>query len=198
MLFVFTVRILSGVKRSASSHGHSKGATTKRSYLSESQSSITHTGSPVNPMTAKALASKLNERNNMLNGARKSSTQVTNQCNGTANDLTDLPVPPLVCIQTTSGVNRTKECDESHNRKYVQARKMSGAGAHCKTNNNAAKEKVDSSHKKLNGASSITHSKAVNRYRLIKFSIIFNSICNSHSSISDIECSAIIAKTAQV
>lgn len=166
-MIAFTVRILSGVKRSASTHGHSKGASTKRSYLSESQSSITHTGSPVNPMTAKALASKLNERNNMLNGAKKSSTQVTGQSNGSANDL---PMPPLVCIQTTSGGNRNKDGDEPHTRKYTQSRKMSGAGAHCKTNNSEKnKEKIDACHKKLNGATSLNH-KAV----IIENKCIFN------------------------
>lgn len=170
-ILVFTVRILSGVKRSASNHGHSKGASTKRSYLSESQSSITHTGSPVNPMTAKALASKLNERNSMLNGAKKSSTQVTSKSNGSANDP---PMPPLVCIQTTN--SRAKDGEESHSRKQNQSRKTSGTGTHCKTNNNEKnKEKIDSCHKKLNGANLLNHSKAVNINKVtFILSITFN------------------------
>lgn len=109
---LFSVRILTGVKRSPSVHGHK--SSTKRSYLSDSQSSITHTGSPVNPMTAKALASKLNERNNMLNGTKKTNVHTSSSAsammigtnsNGSANDI---PIPPLISIQTASP-NRFKD-----------------------------------------------------------------------------------------
>lgn len=109
-LFGRLVRVLTGVKRSSSQSSSSKShsSSTKRSHLNDSQSSITHTGSPVNPMTAKALASKLNERNNLLHAAlhaAKKSCQTSvkplTSANSTKNTLNDIPVPPLISIQTT-------------------------------------------------------------------------------------------------
>lgn len=110
-------RVLTGVKRSSSNNNHSKNPANKRSYLSESQSSITHTGSPVNPMTAKALASKLNERNSILNGAKKGppcgTAAVAAVSNGPVNDI---PVPPLISIQMTPTTNRFKNGDDANHR----------------------------------------------------------------------------------
>lgn len=155
-----TVRVLTGVKRSASNHGHAKN-NNKRSYLTEGQSSITHTGSPVNPMTAKALASKLNERNNILNGARKAYAQGTDNCNsvGTVNDI---PIPPLICIQTTSTSksNRFQNGGDSqirdsstHRSKFSQNRKKSitvdGLSASDRKQQN-----TEISYKPLNGRNS--------------------------------------------
>lgn len=66
--FVFIlVKVLSSNKRSATTNGNSKMLPSKRSQSNDVQSSTTHIGLPVNPFTAKALASKLNERNNLLN-----------------------------------------------------------------------------------------------------------------------------------
>lgn len=112
------VKVLTGVKRSSSNNNHSKNPANKRSYLSETQSSITHTGSPVNPMTAKALASKLNERNSILNGAKKGPPSGTAAAaaavsNGQVNDI---PVPPLISIQMTPTTNRFKNGDDAHHR----------------------------------------------------------------------------------
>lgn len=73
--------------------------------MGECQSSITHIGSPVNPMTAKALASKLNERNNLLNGLKKpaaQSTRVTSKKNSNEFLTKEIPMPPLISIQTLS------------------------------------------------------------------------------------------------
>lgn len=162
------MRVLSGVKRTSSNHSHSKPSN-KRSYLSESQSSITHTGSPVNPMTAKALASKLNERNNMLNGSKKGSAQGTVSSNGTVNDI---PVPPLICIQTVSATNRFKEGYDSPNRetasmhrgKFSHAKNFSATSdAHCKTFEGKS-HKSDTSSKQFNGTNSVHHSKVVSYY----------------------------------
>lgn len=100
-----SVKILSGIKRSSSQNSNLKNhsTSTKRSHLNDSQASITHTGSPVNPMTAKALASKLNERNSLLNGTKKPSTitkpsGTTNSAKHTSNEI---PIPPLISIQPT-------------------------------------------------------------------------------------------------
>lgn len=151
------MRILTGVKRSSSNHGHSKSAANKRSYLSESQSSVTHTGSPVNPMTAKALASKLNERNNMLNGAKKASGHGAGQSNGSTNDI---PIPPLISIQTSSMSGRLKEGDSPHHRdsalhrsKISQAKKI--------TVTDKKQQKSETSNKESNGSNSLNHSKLV-------------------------------------
>lgn len=96
------MKILTGVKRPSSHNSHTKG-TAKRSHLNESQASITHTGSPVNPMTAKALASKLNERNNLVKALKRAKEQQEAQ-HSTLNKVTtnNVPVPPLVSIQGTS------------------------------------------------------------------------------------------------
>lgn len=150
------VRVLSGVKRSSSNHGHSKSSSSKRSYLSESQSSITHTGSPVNPMTAKALASKLNERNNMLNGAKKVSGHGT-----------DIPIPPLISIQTSSSSVRFKDGNDSqhrdstlHRSKFSQAKKVATTDSHSKSL--VKTQKIETFNKQLNGSNPSNHSKLVN------------------------------------
>lgn len=156
----FTVKILSaGVKRSATNPTQSKSATNKRSYLNESQSSITHTGSPVNPLTAKALASKLNERNSMLNGAKKAST--AGSSNGSANDI---PVPPLVSIQTASANNRFKDDNDKHRVSSMRPTKVSQSAkhyvtdGHCKPSNERKHHKNDTS-RHLNGNNSTHHKK---------------------------------------
>ncbi|XP_031635665.1 uncharacterized protein LOC116348727 [Contarinia nasturtii] len=159
---VHAVRILTGVKRSSSNHGHSKN-NTKRSYLSESQSSITHTGSPVNPMTAKALASKLNERHNMLNGTKKISTQGMTANNGTVNDI---PVPPLISIQTTSSPsNRFKDGDDQNSgqqqRKISQAKKNATTDSYVKSGTDAKHHKIEKSNKQSNGINALHHPKTV-------------------------------------
>lgn len=110
----FAVRIVTaGVKRSSSQSSQTKGATIKRSHMNENQASITHTGSPVNPMTAKALASKLNERNSLVKKAKEQQAQIGSP----VNKLNDVPVPPLVSIQGTSssGVNRDSENFQRNN-----------------------------------------------------------------------------------
>lgn len=163
------MRVLTGVKRSSSNHGHSKN-NTKRSYLNESQSSITHTGSPVNPMTAKALASKLNERNNMLNGVKKASTHGTATNNSTVNDI---PVPPLISIQTSSTSNRFKDGGDSQNRdsalhrsKFSLAKKITTTDDHTKSPTNPKQQKTQTSNKQSNGTSSLHHSKLVTVHML--------------------------------
>lgn len=153
---------MTGVKRSSSNHGHSKSST-KRSYLSEGQSSITHTGSPVNPMTAKALASKLNERNNMLNGAKKASGNGTTPNNGTASNngtANDIPVPPLISIQTTP--NRFKDGDDSgqQQRKISPTKKIT-TDVHSKSTNDGKHHKTEKPNKQSNGINTVHHSKTV-------------------------------------
>lgn len=96
-LFI-AVKVLSPTKRPATT-SHSKSSSAKRSQLGESQSAITHTGSPVNPFTAKALASKLNERNSMLNGSNGSQKHLQSKSSGSTNKTTDIPMPPLISIQ---------------------------------------------------------------------------------------------------
>lgn len=97
---------MTGVKRSSSHNSQNKNAPTKRSHLNENQTSTTHTGSPVNPMTAKALASKLNERNSLVKKAKEQQAQDASS-KITSNDV---PVPPLVSIQGTStSTNRDSE-----------------------------------------------------------------------------------------
>lgn len=157
------VRVLTGVKRSSSNNGHSKNhLSNKRSYLSESHSSITHTGSPVNPMTAKALASKLNERNNMLNGVKKAS----DQSNG---NLNDVPMPPLISIQTIStssmsgkfkdGDYPQQRCSTLQRSKFSQAKKINTS--HSKSVNERNQQKIETSNKQSNGSNSLNHLKLV-------------------------------------
>lgn len=97
---------MSSVKRAiAQDHNNGKALFSKRSHMGECQSSITHIGSPVNPMTAKALASKLNERNNLLNGLKKpptQSTRITSKKNSNEFSTKEIPMPPLISIQTLS------------------------------------------------------------------------------------------------
>lgn len=156
---------MTGVKRSPANHNTSKISNSKRSYLSESQSSITHTGSPVNPMTAKALASKLNERNNLLNGSKKSQSTSNN---GAVNDI---PIPPLISIQTSSANNRFKDGTDSqykgstvHRNKYSYTKKKTGSDIHCKSFDNGKYEKNEISNKQHNGTSSLHHSKSVSTF----------------------------------
>lgn len=79
---VSVVRILSSAKRTISNERSVK-TYTKRVHHNESQSSLTHVGAPVNPMTAKALATKLNERHNQLNRAENRPEAVTLDSNST-------------------------------------------------------------------------------------------------------------------
>lgn len=178
------VRILTGVKRTSSSHGHKTSS--KRSYLSDSQSSITHTGSPVNPMTAKALASKLNERNNLLNGTKKGNTQSSSSAmnNSSANDI---PIPPLISIQTASTTNRFKDGQQdltvqpnkfSHSKNFQNTQN----DGHCKPD--VKHQKSNSSSKHVNGTNSVHQSKTVNMIlRHINIKHIFYHILSICSSI---------------
>lgn len=156
------MRVLSGVKRASANHAHKNS--TKRSYLSESQSSVTHTGSPVNPMTAKALASKLNERNSLLNGTKKA-TQGQIITNGTANDI---PVPPLISIQTAAATNRFKDGHESHPNTFSQVKHANAkVDANCKHLTNEKSHKSTMSSKQFNGTNTAQHSKSVNHQHFI-------------------------------
>lgn len=120
-------------------------------------------------MTAKALASKLNERNNMLNGAKKTSSHGAGQSNGTTNDI---PIPPLISIQTSSMSGRLKDGDNPHNRdstlhrsKISQAKKITITDAHSKSSiNDKKQQKSETSDKELNGSNSLNHSKLVLKY----------------------------------
>lgn len=154
--FKSTVRVLSGVKRASANHAHK--SSTKRSYLSESQSSVTHTGSPVNPMTAKALASKLNERNNLLNGAKKTTHgQITT--NGTVNDI---PIPPLISIQTAPATNRSKDGQDLHTHTFSHVKHVNAkVDANRKQFTNEKSHKSTMSSKQINGTNTAQHSKSV-------------------------------------
>lgn len=164
------VKVLTGVKRSSSNNNHSKNPANKRSYLSETQSSITHTGSPVNPMTAKALASKLNERNSILNGAKKgppcgtaaAAVAAAAVSNGPINDI---PVPPLISIQMTPTTNRFKNGDDAHHRnlplhpvKISKPKNNAHSNHQKKLANNGKSDKHDTS---TTDASSLYLSKSV-------------------------------------
>lgn len=100
---------MTATKRPAPSNPHSKSLShsSKRSQAIDNQSTITHTGSPVNPFTAKALASKLNERSNIINGSHTNalknvSTRPFININTKKMAVKDMPVPPLISIQTPS------------------------------------------------------------------------------------------------
>lgn len=92
-----TVRVLTSVKRTSSSDRSVK-TYSKRVHHNESQSSLTHIGAPVNPITAKALATKLNERHNQMNRVENRPEPVTlandspTKCGRTA--LTKVKVEP--------------------------------------------------------------------------------------------------------
>ena len=152
---------MTGIKRSSSSHGHKSSS--KRSYLSDSQSSITHTGSPVNPMTAKALASKLNERNLLLNGTKKCNTQFSSSSiNSSANYI---PVPPLIIIQTASTTNRFKDGQQDltaiQSNKFAHSKNFhTQSDGNCKAD--VKHQKSNASSKHFNGNNSVHQSKAVN------------------------------------
>lgn len=103
-LSISTVKILTGtVKRTATAPPSSKTLPTpsKRSQLNDAAMMVTHTGSPVNPVTAKALATKLSERNS-------NNIAVSNvfSSNSTVIDVLKVQtvsgpssIPPLVTIQ---------------------------------------------------------------------------------------------------
>lgn len=89
---------------------------TKRVHYNESQSSLTHVGAPVNPMTAKALATKLNERHNLLHRMENRAEPVTS--NTARNDsvksatspapvkIRPHPVIPATSIKTENGTTQ--------------------------------------------------------------------------------------------
>lgn len=82
-----------------------KALYTKRSHLNDSQSSITHVGSPVNPMTAKALASKL---------LSKPSVQTTfNSIKNTAGDSAS----PVVIQPLSISMKHSSESDGAQSMK---------------------------------------------------------------------------------
>lgn len=126
MRSVHTVKVLASAKRSASITNPTKPASSKRSQSSDSQSGITHVGLPVNPITAKALASKLNERNNFLNNR-------TAKTNGSATKASSTvaakPIPPLICIQSSSNQPHSAEpsTDDRPSNGSVNKRKRSAA-----------------------------------------------------------------------
>lgn len=109
-------------------------------------------------MTAKALASKLNERNNMLNG-KKAPMHGKPSINGTS---IDIPVPPLISIQTSSASNRFKDGQDSHSNKISNVKHLN---AHTDANSKPfIEEKPQKSHtsnKQHNGTNSAHHSKSV-------------------------------------
>lgn len=99
---LFTVKVLTtGVKRSATTGAHPKATSTKRSHLNETQASITHTGLPVHPKTAKALASKLSERCGL---SMKKAKESGSTAGGRSTKIvsSDVQIPPLVSFQGTS------------------------------------------------------------------------------------------------
>lgn len=118
MRSVHTVKILSSTKRSSSiNNNHTKpSSSSKRTQSNESQSSITHIGLPVNPITAKALASKLNERNNFLNGQASkmngiNGIKLAHATTTTSAKSNNIPIPPLVSIQTPANQKEHKIFD---------------------------------------------------------------------------------------
>lgn len=170
------MRILTGVKRASANHGHKNN--TKRSYLSEGQSSITHTGSPVNPMTAKILASKLNERNNLLNGTKKGTmhgTQAPLNTNGTA---IDIPVPPLISIQTAPATNRFKDDQDPPQSKCSHVKHLNAqTDASSKPIINEKPQKSTMSSKQFDGTNSAHHSKSV-RIKVFIYELMFGIVSN--------------------
>lgn len=136
MRSVHTVKILTTAKRTSSiSTSNPKAAISKRSQSNDSQSSITHIGLPVNPITAKALASKLNERNNILNGqATKMNGNGIKTILSTATKPNDIPVPPLVSIQTPSSQKETKP-SETDNKNGVNEAKANAVNPRKRPSN---------------------------------------------------------------
>lgn len=117
-------------------------------------------------MTAKALASKLNERNNMLNG-KKPTMHGTPSINGTTNDI---PVPPLISIQTSSASNRFKDGQDSHSSKMSNVKHLNAqSDANSKPFIEEKPQKSHTSNKQHNGTNSAHHSKSVT----LKMSLIF-------------------------
>lgn len=121
-------------------------------------------------MTAKALASKLNERNNMLNGSKKGSLAGGAGGGGggkgsSSGPVNDIPVPPLISIQMTSTSNRFKDGDDSqhrdlnlHQNKGSQPKSTLNATGAQQKSNDAKQEQNDIS---FNGTGSLHLSKTV-------------------------------------
>lgn len=89
---------MSATKRPSGTASNTKSSSTptKRSLASEINPAVTVTGAPVNPLTAKALASKLSERSNQLLNKPLPSGILGSQVAPKT-----IPVPPLISIQTT-------------------------------------------------------------------------------------------------
>lgn len=112
------VRILSSVKRTPSNDRGVK-TYTKRVHYNESQSSLTHIGAPVNPMTAKALATKLNERHNLLHRSENRADQVTSntfrsdfvKCGGLS-EVAPIKIKPQPNNSTNNGKNENGTLDK--------------------------------------------------------------------------------------
>lgn len=110
------MKILSTIKRPAASETTKKsaGIPSKRSTGNEINPAVTVTGAPVNPSTAKALASKLTERSNQLhhklttNGTVIAATLSTLIPSVAAKEI---PIPPLVSLQHTTQVHRPTETE---------------------------------------------------------------------------------------
>lgn len=102
------------MKRSATTGTQPKGTSTKRSHLNETQASITHTGLPVHPKTAKALASKLSERCGLSLKRAKENSSAAGRSNKSISS--DVPIPPLVSFQgTSSGTDSENLLPQSSN-----------------------------------------------------------------------------------
>lgn len=141
-------------------------------------------------MTAKALASKLNERNNLLNGTKKvtvgggggGQSTAFAPSNGTANDI---PVPPLISIQTTSSTaaaNRFKDATDiqcrdaatTQKHKFVPSKHVNAqSSANFKPFTEAKQHKCSTSSKQSNGTNSTHHTKAAKVKCLDIFLLIF-------------------------
>lgn len=112
---------MSNVKRSAQEL-NGKAPYSKRSLLSDSQSSITHVGSPVNPTTAKALASKLLKKPSVqtaVNAAKNTPTEPLVQ-------PSEVPMPPLVSIQAPP-VTAKRSWDTENVSKAMQSNQENSA-----------------------------------------------------------------------
>lgn len=117
-------------------------------------------------MTAKALASKLNERNNLLNGTKKTNTQTSlSAMNSTSSSATDIPIPPLISIQTASTTKRYKDGQQelgmpqnkfSHSKNFHTQH-----DGNCSKPESVKHQKSNASSKHVNGTSSVHQSKTV-------------------------------------
>lgn len=99
-----TVKVNMPVKRPANTGSSNKSIAnpSKRSTASDINPAVTVTGAPVNPSTAKALASKLTERSNQQNRTiTATSNSTTNVHYAAATNpvaSNDVPIPPLISI----------------------------------------------------------------------------------------------------